>query len=152
MLCDKVYRLRLNRDRVDPRFLAVVLNSWQLQRDIEKLKSGINDSGLNLTQKGVLQLRIPLPPLDVQGYVAQAVDGTITAAQRMEGAISGNLVRVAKLRESVLKWAFEGKLADQDPNDEPASVLLQRIRAERAAVAPSPKTSEPSVLQPEAAK
>ena len=41
--------------------------------------------------------------------------------------------RCARLRQSILKWAFEGKLADQDPTDEPASVLLARIKAEREA-------------------
>ena len=44
------------------------------------------------------------------------------------------------LRQAVLKWAFEGKLVDQDPTDEPAERLLARIRAERAAVSPAKKS------------
>jgi type I restriction enzyme S subunit len=35
------------------------------------------------------------------------------------------------MRQSILKWAFEGRLVEQDPTDEPASVLLERIRAAR---------------------
>ena len=50
----------------------------------------------------------------------------------------------ARLRQSILKWAFEGRLVDQDPNDEPASVLLERIRAEREAAADEkPKNEAP---------
>lgn len=41
--------------------------------------------------------------------------------------------RAEKLRQSILKWAFEGKLVDQDPDDEPTAVLLERIKAEREA-------------------
>ena len=40
---------------------------------------------------------------------------------------------LVRLRQAILKWAFEGKLVDQDATDEPASVLLERIRSERAA-------------------
>ncbi|MFN2398563.1 MAG: hypothetical protein ABR543_07965 [Gemmatimonadaceae bacterium] len=43
--------------------------------------------------------------------------------------------RIQRLRQSILKWAFEGKLVDQDLTDEPASALLERIRAERESAA-----------------
>ncbi len=49
------------------------------------------------------------------------------------------LARATRLRQSILKRAFEGKLVPQDPNDEPASVLLARIRAARAKDAAAPK-------------
>jgi type I restriction enzyme S subunit len=59
----------------------------------------------------------------------------MTIALAAAGDVSTNAQRGARLRQSILKWAFEGRLVDQDPTDEPASVLLERIRAERAAAA-----------------
>lgn len=44
-----------------------------------------------------------------------------------------SVLRLSRLRQSILKSAFEGRLVDQDPTDEPASALLERIRAEREA-------------------
>jgi type I restriction enzyme S subunit len=53
--------------------------------------------------------------------------------------VNTDIQRAARLRQAVLKWAFDGKLVDQDPVDEPADKLLARIRGERPAVAPAKK-------------
>ena len=49
----------------------------------------------------------------------------------MEATIEANLKRAERLRQSILKEAFAGGLVPQDPNDEPASILLERIRKQR---------------------
>ena len=54
--------------------------------------------------------------------------------------VAASVLRCSRLRQAVLKWAFEGKLVDQDPTDEPADKLLARIRAERDAPVPARKT------------
>lgn len=82
---------------------------------------------------------VAIPPRTEQERIVSEVEDLDSVALSQESSMVSNLQRLAGLRQSVLKWAFEGKLVDQDPSDEPAEELLARIRAERAA-APTTKT------------
>ncbi len=75
---------------------------------------------------------MPLPPLGEQARIVGQLALLEAVAEGTATNLEAALARIARLRQSILKWAFEGKLVDQDPNDEPAAVLLARIRAARA--------------------
>ena len=74
-----------------------------------------------------------LPPLAEQRRIVAEVERRLSVIQQAEVAVDASLKRAERLRQSILKQAFSGKLVPQDPGDEPASVLLERIRAEREA-------------------
>ena len=78
---------------------------------------------------------IPLPPLAEQRRIVADVERRLSVIQQAEATVEASLARAERLRQSILKQAFSGKLVPQDPGDEPASVLLERIRAEREAAA-----------------
>jgi len=79
-------------------------------------------SGLHtLSISKVSRLIVPLPPLGEQARAVAEVDRLLSVVDEQELAVSKGIVRTRRLRQSILKWAFEGKLVDQDPNDEPAS-------------------------------
>ena len=113
------------------RYVALTLKSPLFRRFVDSLNKGslIQHMFTSQLEKFVL----PLPPLRGQERIASEVERLLSIGEMGASTALRSSERCARLRQSILKWAFEGKLVDQDPNDEPASALLERIRAERAA-------------------
>ena len=133
ILCDKAYRIRCDEKRIDMGFLEIALNAPHMIQRIDELKTGINDSGLNLTQDRFFTLEIPLPTIEEQRLIVERISTQTSAIQEQEKAIELSLKQSTAQRQNILRAAFAGQLVPQDPDDEPAGVLLERIRAERAA-------------------
>lgn len=106
---------------------------------IDELKTGISDSGLNLTQDRFFTLAIPLPSLEDQSSIVEDINIKNGLIQAQEKSIEHSLKQSTAQRQNILRAAFSGQLVPQDPCDEPASRLLERIRTERAAQASAPK-------------
>jgi type I restriction enzyme, S subunit len=103
------------------------------QRWLTLNTKGIAYTGVNI--ETLKEMLVPLAPLAEQHRIVAEVERRLSIIDETEAVVEANLKRAERLRQAILKRAFEGKLVPQDPNDEPASVLLKRIRAERAAVA-----------------
>ena len=123
-------RLRSNLAALLPEYLAALLSSHLLRTQIEhKAKS---TSGVNNINSGEIQsLIVPLCSLSEQEVVVERLSTSLSAIDAIEAEIDSQLLKADALRQSILKKAFSGQLVAQDPRDEPASILLDRIRAER---------------------
>lgn len=132
-------RLRPNRTIVTPNFLLHVLSSELLRRQIEaaaKSTSGVN----NINTGEIQNLIIPMPSLEEQDAILKILEASISNINVTAIEIDIQIDRSETLGQSILKKAFSGQLVPQDPNDEPASVLLARIQAERDSQVAKPKT------------
>ncbi len=112
-------------------YLDAYLNSPNGKQAYEKFMYG--QGRPHLSFDNLRATPIPLPPLAEQVRIIQSVERLQTVVQAATDQVTLDEERCRLLRQSVLKWAFEGRLVDQDPADEPASVLLERIRSERMA-------------------
>jgi type I restriction enzyme, S subunit len=113
------------------KYLAIALEAPSTQAWLHAHYRGIDMPGLNLAD--VRRVPIPLPPLMEQEEVIRRVDTLLMHVQCLEARYRVAYGRVEQLLPATLFKAFRGDLVSQNPNDEPASVLLERIRARRAA-------------------
>ena len=121
-------------DRLFPDYVCTYINSQHGRAYISQVKSQqVGQANVNGTKLAAMP--IPLPPSAEQRRIVAEVERRLSVIQQAEAAVEASMIRAERLRQSILKQAFSGKLVPQDPSDEPASVLLERIRAERAAAA-----------------
>ena len=133
---DTMIRLRIAEPPVLPRFIGVIWASRLLRRQIEttaRTTAGI----YKISQADVESFVVPLPPLAEQAEIVATVSEKLSQIESAEVAIEHSLRRAARLRQSILKQAFEGKLVPQDPTDEPASSSLERINRSIRSIAPA---------------
>ena len=131
------YLIRLRCSAVRPDLLARYLNSPIGRSWVGRFASQqVGQANVNGTK--LRALGIPLPPMAEQVEISRLLDTAFARADRLEAEAARASALLDRLESAILAKAFRGELVPQDPNDEPASVLLDRIRAERAA-APKPK-------------
>ena len=117
-----------------------IFTTSQLGRSFIESNAASSAGQHNVSLKLIHGMTVPVPPLAEQHRIVTEVDRRLSVIQQAEAAVEANLARADRLRQSILKQAFSGQLVPQDPSDEPASVLLERIRAEREAAQAAAKS------------
>ena len=135
-----VFRVRPFLRDYSPDFLSHYGNSSGQEWFFRRATQSVNLASINQTV--LRSLPVPVPPAGEQGQIVARVAHELANVERRTMEMANASTRAASLRQSILKCAFEGRLIPQDPADEPASLLLDRIRAEReAGMAPAANSS-----------
>ncbi|MFM0205066.1 hypothetical protein PQR53_35190 [Paraburkholderia fungorum] len=130
-------RVRLNPQLIRPAIVVAQLNSKPVRDAVMKFVKGIGRPRINLGH--VRAVPIALAPSDEQVAIETTLQKAQLSIEEQLSAIDLSLRQSVAQRQNILRAAFSGQLVPQDPNDEPASVLLERIRADRAERSKQPK-------------
>jgi type I restriction enzyme S subunit len=120
---------RLTPTIISPRFFLWLFKSRLFRRYVDGLNTGSLIQHMFTSQ--INEFVFPLPPLDEQEVIINLIEAKMKSIEEIRHTVADGLNAVPQLNQSILAKAFRGELVPQDPNDEPASVLLERIRAER---------------------
>lgn len=121
------------RFRISPHlnsgYLMYALNSEPTQKRTENIVHGIGRPRLNLGE--IKSIPLPVPPKNEQEAIFEEIEHRLSVGLDLLRKVESDINRAGRLRQSILKKAFSGRLIPQDSNDEPAKELLARIRIER---------------------
>jgi type I restriction enzyme, S subunit len=142
--------IRPKKSVLNSQFLMYALQSPILQIQIAEKSSSTAQA--NIFLGSIKSLVTPLPPIPEQLEIVRRVEKLFAFADQLEKRIQTSQATLERLTPSILAKAFRGDLVPQDPTDEPASVLLERIQATRAEEAAVPKQRKPRQVKVKSVK
>lgn len=130
-----VFRVRLHEGTLHPKLLAWHANGFGRRWFQANGLQSVNLASISLGKMKLFP--VPVPPLEQQAELVATAEKYLSLLDKLASAVAEARHKAKHLRASLLAEAFAGRLVPQDPNDEPASELLARIRADRAAAVPA---------------
>ncbi|QSJ20355.1 restriction endonuclease subunit S [Nostoc sp. UHCC 0702] len=124
-------RIKVNPEIVIIKLLSLFIESSLIRSLIKEITAGVAQQKISLQR--FRSMPLPIPPLDEQQEIVRRVESLFAYADRLEAHYQAACTQIERLTPVLLAKAFRGELVSQDPNDEPASALLERIRIEQAA-------------------
>ena len=129
LLSDKSMRL-ITKPDVNKAWLQAVLSAPETRAQMSAVATGTSDSMRNISQEKVRRLRVRVPEPDVQQSLAARLARGLSVLDSFQASVESAAQRGTALRRSILESAFCGELVDQDPAEESASALLERMAVE----------------------
>ncbi len=136
-------KLRINESIISRKFAYFQMKSELFRQKIQEISAGVAQQKVSLGNFRELDLLVP--SLQEQAEIVHRVEQLFTFADQLEAKVTSAKSRIDHLTQSIQAKAFRGELVPQDPNDEPASVLLERIKAQRAAAPKAKRGRKASV-------
>ncbi len=139
------YLYDINQDKLSLSYLKYYLKTDDFFNQI-KPQGSTNYAAIR--PKDILDISIPLPHLEVQGNITNKLKVVYDNIELCNAKIESNFQNIFALRQSILQEAIQGKLVSQDTYDEPASILLQRVKDEKEQLIKEKKIKKPKTLSP----
>lgn len=136
---DSVVGFLTGADDISIRYVEYFIRSIQQKLENEAPATAQKNINLEILEKVV----IPIPPIQEQNKIVETLNEALAVAKEQNRANELAIKQSAAQRKNILKAAFSGQLVPQDPNDEPAHTLLDRICAEREQHKKQPKIKNP---------
>lgn len=121
--------IRALENFISPKYIFKYIVSDGFIQPLNELQSGSSYPAVR--NSDVFDQFIPICSKEEQNIISEELDRQFSIINHFENTIEKNLLNIESLKQSVLRKAFEGKLLEQDPNDESARILLERIKVEK---------------------